>query len=145
MGPGTLVFVIPVKIGQGIFCPHTAVLLVGGTVALILLRTTGSIRRICDQGIKNSRTERLYKLQRISMQDTPPVTADRLHRECPFFHQVIKLQVILHRHHPFLYRSLSSLLFFPFRYSSGGSSFRCFTSTSRFPSSRMNISSVRFK
>lgn len=102
MGPGALVLIIPVKIRQGILRFHAAVFLVGGSVALILLCTTGSVGRIGDQRVKNSRLECLNELQRIAMQDTPALTADRFHREGPFLHQVFKLQVILHRHHPFL-------------------------------------------
>jgi len=57
VGPGTLVFIIPIKIRQGIFCFHTAVLLVGRSVAFVLLGSPGRIGRIGYNCIKDPRLE----------------------------------------------------------------------------------------
>ena len=62
VGPGTLVLIIPIKIRQGVFRFHTAVLLVSGTVAFILLGSPRRIRRIGHDCIKNSRLESFYQL-----------------------------------------------------------------------------------
>ena len=62
VGPGTLILVIPIKIRKGILCFHAAVLLVGGTVAFILLGSPGRIGRIGHDCIKNPRLESFYQL-----------------------------------------------------------------------------------
>ena len=100
-GPTSLILLISVKIGQGVFFVHAAVLLIGGAVFLGWLPPARSVGRIGNNGVKHLRLECPDYLQGISVQNGPTISAAVFHGQNGFVNNLSQFFRFVQRHLPF--------------------------------------------